>query len=83
MDGQVSFECGNHQDSVTCAQFSYDGTYLATADMAGFIQVWKVSTKAVVWSFEMGDVNVSRAILANMIKQANLFAFMHTLMPSG
>ena len=58
-DGEVLFECGNHQDSVTSALFSHDGSHLATADMGGFIQVWKLSTKSVVWSFETGDLNVS------------------------
>jgi len=57
-DGQVVFECGNHQDSVTSALFSHDGSYVATADMGGFIQVWKVATKSVVWTFETGDLNV-------------------------
>jgi angio-associated migratory cell protein len=57
-NGEVVFECGNHRDSVTHAQFSHDGVYVATADMAGFIQVWKMATKAVVWSFEMGDLSV-------------------------
>ncbi|KAK4003322.1 angio-associated migratory cell protein [Daphnia magna] len=56
-DGQVVFECGNHQDSVTSALFSHDGCYLATADMSGFIQVWKMATKSVVWTFETGDLN--------------------------
>ncbi|EFX86282.1 hypothetical protein DAPPUDRAFT_187565 [Daphnia pulex] len=55
-DGQVLFECTNHQDSVTCALFSHDGCYVATADMAGLIQVWKVGTKSVVWTFETGDL---------------------------
>ena len=57
-NGEVLFECGNHRDSVIHAQFSHDGVYVATADMAGFIQVWKVATNAVVWSFEMGDLSV-------------------------
>lgn len=59
LDGEVLFECGNHNDSVTCALFSHDGAYVATGDMNGLIQVWKVATQAQVWSFEMGDLNVS------------------------
>ena len=58
-DGKILFECSNHHDSVTNAQFSHDGVYLATADMSGFIQVWKVATKSMVWNFEVGDLNVS------------------------
>jgi len=56
-DGKVLFECSNHRDSVTYTLFSHDGVYLATADMSGFIQVWKVATKSMVWSFEIGDLN--------------------------
>ena len=52
-------ECENHTDSVTSALFSYDGSYLATADMGGFIQVWKMANKSVVWSFDTGDLTVS------------------------
>ena len=58
-DGQVVLECENHTDSVTSALFSYDGSYLATADMGGFIQVWKMANKSVVWSFDTGDLTVS------------------------
>jgi len=62
VDGKVFMECGNHQDSVTCALFSHDGTFLATGDMGGLIQVWKMATKSLVWSFEMGDLNVCQYI---------------------
>ena len=37
-DGRIVLECTGHRDSVTNASFSYDGVYLATADMGGFIQ---------------------------------------------
>jgi len=56
-DGKVLFECSDHHDSVTNALFSHDGIFLATADMSGFIQVWKVATKSAVWNFEVGDLN--------------------------
>jgi len=56
-DGKILFECSNHHDSVTNAQFSHDGVFLATADMSGFIQVWKLATKSMVWNFEVGDLN--------------------------
>ena len=59
-NGEVLFECTNHQDSVTSVAFSHDGGYLATADMSGLIQVWKVTTKSMVWSFEVGDLNVRK-----------------------
>ena len=67
-DGQVVFECSNHQDSVTTALFSHDGCYVATADMSGFIQVWKVATKSVVWTFETGDLNVRPYFLKKQTK---------------
>ena len=50
-----------HKDSVTCTGFSYDGKYVSTADMAGTIQVWNVSTGDLKWSFECGDLEVSDA----------------------
>lgn len=56
-NGEVLFECDNHRDSVTNALFSHDGVFLATADMSGFIQVWKVATKSSVWNFEVGDLS--------------------------
>ncbi|XP_075212250.1 angio-associated migratory cell protein isoform X2 [Lycorma delicatula] len=55
--GEILFECTNHKDSVISAEFSHDGTYLATGDMSGIIQVWKVATKNVVWSDCIGDLS--------------------------
>ena len=49
-----------HKDSVTCTGFSYDGKYVSTADMAGTIQVWDASTGELKWSFECGDLEVSK-----------------------
>lgn len=53
----VGFISG-HKDSVTQVSFSADGTYLATGDMSGFIQVWNIATKETVWSFEVADLEV-------------------------
>ncbi|XP_061707310.1 angio-associated migratory cell protein [Cydia pomonella] len=39
--GKVVFECTGHKDSVIFVGFSFDGAYLATADMSGLIKVWK------------------------------------------
>lgn len=47
-----------HKDSVTCAGFSHDSTYVATGDMSGLIKVWRVDTKEEIWSFEVGDLEV-------------------------
>lgn len=49
-----------HKDSVTSTGFSFDGKYVSTADMAGTIQVWDVPTGELKWSFECGDLEVSR-----------------------
>jgi angio-associated migratory cell protein len=46
-----------HGDSVIAAEFSYDGVYLATGDMAGDIQVFKVTQNyKKVWEYSMGDM---------------------------
>lgn len=62
--GQVILECNGHSDSVTFAEFNQDGTYLATADMGGVIQVWKMSNKLLIWDFNLGDMTVSYSTLA-------------------
>lgn len=49
----------NLQDSVTCVQFNYDGSYVATGDMSGVIQVWKIGSKLQVWETHVGDLTVS------------------------
>lgn len=44
-DGQLFMDCVGHKDSVIFVGFSYDGAYLATADMSGVIKVWKCNTE--------------------------------------
>lgn len=56
--GNVVFAVEGHKDSVIATEFSADGNYLATGDMAGFIQVFKLSQDYKrVWEFEMGDMS--------------------------
>lgn len=43
-DGQLIMDCLGHKDSVIFVGFSFDGAFLATADMSGLIKVWKCST---------------------------------------
>lgn len=43
-DGQLVMDCVGHKDSVIFVGFSFDGAYLATADMSGLIKVWKCNT---------------------------------------
>lgn len=55
--GEVVYESDGHNDSVISTEFSHDGTYLATGDIAGHIQVFKVSQdfKKVI-DFQIGDM---------------------------
>lgn len=56
--GDVVHVIEGHKDSVTAAEFSADGNYVATGDMAGFLQVLKLSQDyKSVWEFEMGDMS--------------------------
>lgn len=56
--GDVVFEVTEHKDSVIAAEFSYDGNYLATGDMAGELQVFKIEKNyKKVWEFSMGDMS--------------------------
>jgi len=55
--GDVIYEVNGHKDSIICAQFSSDGNFLATGDLAGDIQVFKVNNNySKVWEFSMGDM---------------------------
>lgn len=54
--GEVIKELTGHKDSVTCVEFSHNGKYVATADMAGMVQVWNGAEGTAVWSFESSDV---------------------------
>lgn len=58
--GQVVLECTGHTDSVTFAEFNQDGSYLATADMNGVVQVWKMSNKLLIWDYNVGDMTWMR-----------------------
>lgn len=56
--GDIAFAVTGHNDSIIAADFSADGAYLATGDMAGHIQVFKLSQEyKLVWEFEMGDMS--------------------------
>lgn len=57
--GSFCFSSPGHKDSVTCAMFSHDSSLVASGDMSGLIKVWRVETKEEVWSFEVGDLEVS------------------------
>jgi ribosome assembly protein SQT1 len=56
--GEVVFETTEHSDSIIAAEFSFDGTYLATGDIAGELKVYKVDKDyKKVWEFSMGDMS--------------------------
>ncbi|XP_055591792.1 angio-associated migratory cell protein isoform X2 [Uranotaenia lowii] len=55
--GENVFEVTGHTDSVIACDFSFDGTFVATGDMAGQIQVFKTTKDfKKVWDFSMGDM---------------------------
>ncbi|XP_067007301.2 angio-associated migratory cell protein isoform X2 [Anabrus simplex] len=54
--GEIVLECNDHHDSVTHVEFNHDGTYVATGDISGTVQVWKLATKACVWKTQVGDI---------------------------
>ena len=49
-----------HKDSVTSTGFSYDGKYVATGDMSGLVQVWKVASGECIWTYECTDLEVRK-----------------------
>lgn len=53
--GEVILECTGHKDSIIFAEFNHDDSYLATGDMCGVIQVWRMSDKVCIWDYKMGD----------------------------
>lgn len=58
--GKIVLECTGHQDSVTAVEFSHDGSYVATGDMAGLVQVWRTSTMQKIWDYTMNDMTWMR-----------------------
>ncbi|XP_014663766.1 PREDICTED: angio-associated migratory cell protein-like isoform X2 [Priapulus caudatus] len=56
VEGTVMFECTGHKDSVTCVGFNHDSTMVATGDMSGLINVWRVQDGSSIWSFEASDL---------------------------
>lgn len=47
------------KDSVTHVGFSFDGTYVATGDMTGLIQVWKLFESEPVWNEKIEELQVN------------------------
>ncbi|XP_034176087.1 angio-associated migratory cell protein [Osmia lignaria lignaria] len=55
LSGEIILDCVGHKDSIIFSEFNHDESYLATGDMSGMIQVWRMSDKARVWDYNMGD----------------------------
>lgn len=55
--GEVVYEITGHKDTVIGCSFNFDGTYLASGDIAGEIQVFKFADGfRKVWEYSMGDM---------------------------
>lgn len=39
--GEIIMECTDFKDSIICAAFSFDGAFVAIADMLGLVKVWE------------------------------------------
>ncbi|XP_035224532.1 angio-associated migratory cell protein-like isoform X2 [Stegodyphus dumicola] len=56
-DSILTFECHRgHSESVIAADFSYDDSFVATADMNGFVQVWNVNSGSKVCDFDTSEI---------------------------
>ncbi|XP_012169711.1 angio-associated migratory cell protein isoform X1 [Bombus affinis] len=53
--GEIILDCTGHKDSIIFSAFNHDESYLATGDMSGMIQVWKLADKTKIWDYNMGD----------------------------
>ncbi|KAK9301299.1 hypothetical protein QLX08_006359 [Tetragonisca angustula] len=53
--GEIILDCIGHKDSIIFSAFNHDESYLATGDMSGMIQVWKLVDKTKIWDYNMGD----------------------------
>ena len=54
-DSSVIFTCKGHEESVEAVSFSFNGAYLATADLNGKIQIWKTNDFSLNSTFELED----------------------------
>lgn len=53
----VRFECSGHKESVVACGFSHNSTYVATADMNGYLQVRNTTTGMRIFEFELDEIN--------------------------
>lgn len=57
IDKHVIFECIGHKESVVAVAFSLDGSYVATGDMNGYIQVRSSITGVRLFEYEVDEIN--------------------------
>lgn len=50
-----------HKESVIGTSFSSNGSYLATGDMSGLIQVWKTESQQCIKTADVDELEVSSA----------------------
>ena len=50
---ELYFQTEKFQDSVVNIKFSYNGKFLAIADMSGKIRIYEVETKSLHWSYDV------------------------------
>ncbi|CAB3363145.1 Hypothetical predicted protein [Cloeon dipterum] len=55
--GEVKITCKDNSDSVVSAKFNHDGSLVATGDMAGNVQVWKISNQERVLQDQISELN--------------------------
>lgn len=55
--GKILFSCTGHKDSVHCVGINCKGALVATADMSGLIQVFKVPSGEKIFDYEVDDVH--------------------------
>lgn len=65
--GEIILDCTGHKDSIIFSAFNYDESYLATGDMSGLIQVWKVADKIKIWDYNMSDATVSLYFIMKLL----------------
>ncbi|KOC66125.1 Angio-associated migratory cell protein [Habropoda laboriosa] len=53
--GQIILDCTGHKDSIIFSEFNHDESYVATGDMSGMIQIWRLADKIRIWDYNMGD----------------------------
>ncbi|XP_017878587.1 angio-associated migratory cell protein [Ceratina calcarata] len=53
--GEIVLDCVGHKDSIIYSAFNHDESLVATGDMSGMIQVWRLSNKSKIWDYNMGD----------------------------